>query len=79
MISKKGLVKDNNEVNEGGSGEDNPSAASGRVSAILKGWVNPQFAPHCSPLKLKQLPGLDTECQITRGHLIDALFNEDFI
>ena len=73
VIPKTGVVKDNNEFNEGGSGEDNPSG-SGRVSAILKGWVNPQFAPHCSPVKLRQLPGLDTECQITRGQLKDALF-----
>ena len=75
LMSKTGVVKNNMEEtdNEGGKGEDCPSS-SGRVSAILKAWVNPQFSPYCSPIKLKQMKGLDTECQITRSQLKDALF-----
>ena len=65
--------EETDQMEEGRSGELNPSVGT-RVSAILKAWVNPQFAPHCSPLKLKQLPGLDTECRITSSQLKDALF-----
>ena len=68
-----GMVKHKKVEIEDGSGEACPSVRN-RVSAILKAWVNPQFAPHCSPIKLKQLPGLDTECQITSSQLKDALF-----
>ena len=71
LTPKTEVVKHNKE-----EVEDRPGEASvrERVSAILKGWVNPQFAPHSSPLKLRQLPGLDTECQITSSQLKDALF-----
>ena len=68
-----GMVKHKKVEIEDGSGETCPSVRN-RVSAILKAWVNPQFPPHCSPIKLKQLPGLDTECQITSSQLKDALF-----
>ena len=67
------VVQDNKEEIEHGSG-DACSRVRKMVSAILKAWVNPQFAPRCSPIKLKQLPGLDTECQITSSQLKDALF-----
>ena len=70
---KTGMVKHNKDEIEDRSGEVFPSLRKS-VSAILKAWVNPQFAPHCSPIKLKQLPGLDTECQITSSQLKDALF-----
>ena len=73
LISKTGVVKNTMEEidNKGWKGED---SSSGRVSAILKGWVNPQFAPHCSPIKLNKMKSLGTECQITRSQLKDALF-----
>jgi len=73
-VSKSTLSENNiNVVGQDGSREVGSSVGA-FVSSILRSWVNPQFAAHCSPVKLRKLPGLDTQCQITCEQLKTAHF-----
>ena len=73
-VSKSTLSENNiNVVGQDGSREAGSSVGA-CVSSILRSWVNPQFAAHCSPVKLWKLPGLDTQCQITCEQLKTAHF-----
>ena len=73
-VSKSTLSENNiNVVDQGGLREAGSSVGA-CVSSILRSWVNPQFAAHCSPVKLWKLPGLDTQCQITCEKLKTANF-----
>ena len=73
-VSKSTLSENNiNVVGQDGSREVGSSVGA-CVSSILRSWVNPQFAAHCSPVKLRKLPGLDTQCQITCEQLKTAHF-----
>ena len=73
-VSKSTLSENNINVVGQDRSREVCSPVGAFVSSILRSWVNPQFAAHCSPVKLRKLPGLDTQCQITCEQLKTAHF-----